>query len=376
LIAREASLPSSGNLEQNARRARLAFFRTAIASGAVERVAVGHSRSDQAETVLFRLLRGAGTAGLAGARPMTADGIVRPLIDVERAEVEEYLTSRQIEWREDSTNASRRFARNRLRHELLPQLARDWNPAIAAALARTADQAAADEDYWRAEVDRISAECLSVENGAVLWKLPEQGGMPEAVARRLARRAIDQAKGDLLGVEFHHIEQIVRLAASPSGSGRVQAPGLDICRSFNQIRFGAPPLGSFRLEASAPGTFRIPGTNRAICLELIEKPETSGYSDYVYNDEMGMVDWGRITGSLCLRSWTPGDRYQPAGNPGIKKLKDLFQIARIPSWERVLWPVLADDRAIVWAGRFGTAAEYAAEPESRSVLRVRETAAT
>jgi tRNA(Ile)-lysidine synthase len=91
---------------------------------------------------------------------------------------------------------------------------------------------------------------------------------------------------------------------------------------------------------------------------------------------MGLVDWGRVAGSLCLRSWTPGDRYQPAGSASIKKLKDLFQIARIPSWDRPRWPVLADDRAIVWAGRFGTAAEYAAGPESRSVLRIRETVAT
>ena len=180
LIAREASLPAGGNLEQNARRARLAFFREAIASGAVERVAVGHTRSDQAETVLFRLLRGAGTAGLAGARPMTSDGIVRPLIDVERAEVEAFLTSRGIEWREDSTNASRRFARNRIRHELLPQLSRDWNPAIVDALARTADQAAADEDYWRAG-DRPDLGQLPDcgKRRAVLWKLPE---------RRAARR--------------------------------------------------------------------------------------------------------------------------------------------------------------------------------------------
>ena len=204
--------------------------------------------------------------------------------------------------------------------------------------------------------------------------MPE-GGLPDAVSGRLVRRAIERAKGDLLGVDFHHIDRIVRMAASPLGAGRVQAPGLDICRSFNQIRFGPPVLGSFRLDVPGPGVVRIPGTSRAICLELIENSETSGSLDCVYNDGMGLVDWGRVKGALCLRSWTPGDRYQPMGNSSIKKLKELFQIARIPSWERVLWPVLADDRAIVWAGRFGTAAEFAARPESRSVLRIRETVA-
>ena len=126
---REANFADSiGNLEQEAREARLAFFREMISSGLVDRVALGHTRSDQAETVLFRFLRGSGTAGLAGIRPVTADGIVRPLFDVERTDVEGFLRERSISWREDSTNRSRRFARNRIRHELLPQLERDWNP--------------------------------------------------------------------------------------------------------------------------------------------------------------------------------------------------------------------------------------------------------
>src|SRR5436305_6953667 len=148
IVSRCATLPLSGNLEQAGRRARLAFFSEIIQSGACDRVALGHTRSDQAETVLFRLLRGSGTAGLAGIRPVTSGGIVRPLLDVNRAEVETYLRDRGIGWREDSTNASRRFARNRIRHELLPQLCRDWNPEIAESLARTADWALAEESYW------------------------------------------------------------------------------------------------------------------------------------------------------------------------------------------------------------------------------------
>ena len=129
------------NLEQAARDARLAFFRETMRTGPLDRVALGHTRSDQAETVLYRFLRGAGTAGLAGIRPVTVDGLIRPLLEVDRAEVERFLRERAIPWRDDSTNASRVFARNRIRHELLPQLARDWNPAIYESLAQVADWA-------------------------------------------------------------------------------------------------------------------------------------------------------------------------------------------------------------------------------------------
>ena len=120
----------SDNLEQAARSARYEFFGQFLISR-THRVALGHTRSDQAETVLFRFLRGAGTAGLAGIRPVTSDGCVRPLIDVDRATIEAWLRERGIDWREDSTNHSTDFARNRIRHELLPQLTRDWNPESA-----------------------------------------------------------------------------------------------------------------------------------------------------------------------------------------------------------------------------------------------------
>jgi tRNA(Ile)-lysidine synthase len=372
LIAREASLPQAGNVEQNARRARLAFYREAIASGAVDRVATGHTRSDQAETVLFRLLRGSGTTGLAAIRPVTRDGLVRPLLEVERAEIEACLRERGIPWREDSTNSSSRFARNRIRHGLLPQLARDWNPEIVSALARVAGQAIVDEQWWSGEIRRITPDLLSELDGAVLADAGRLAALPEAVGRRLVRYAIERAKGDLLGVDFYHVDEVLRLSKSPAGSGRVQVHGLEICRSFNHIRFGASPAASFCLDAPVPGMVPIPGTNRVLRLELIEKSETSTGWDYVYNGEMGCVDWGRVSGSLKLRCWAPGDRYQPLGKSGPRKIKSLFQSARIPSWERIHWPVLVDRDRVVWTRRFGPAAELAPGHESRVVLRIRE----
>jgi tRNA(Ile)-lysidine synthase len=365
LVSRRATIGVEGNLEQNARRARRAFFAEAIGSGAVERIAVGHTRSDQAETVLFRLLRGAGTTGLAGILPVTREGIVRPLIGVEREEVEAFLRERGTTWREDSTNADRRFARNRLRHHLLPQLAREWNPEIVAALARTGELAASDEDYWRAEVERFG---LSKTNEAVVVDTGKLGALPDALARRVVRRAIELAQGELRGVEYHHVDEVLRLARRARGHGRLRVRELDICRSFNQIRFGRPPAPAAHLGVEVPG--RVRGIE--FSLELIEKMETLGDSDCVYNVEMGLVDWGRLSGSLRLRSWEPGDRYQPMGSSGVQKFKDLFQKARVPSWERCRWPVLVDGNAIVWTRRFGPAASYAAGPETRTVLRIRE----
>jgi tRNA(Ile)-lysidine synthase len=380
LCLRETSVGQSpDNLEQAAREARLDFFRETIASGGVQRVATGHTRSDQAETVLFRFLRGSGTAGLAGIRPVTSEGIVRPLIEVERSEVRRFLLERGIAWREDSTNESLQFARNRIRRELLPQIAREWNPAIGETLANTADWALAEEAWWDAEIDRLAAEHFTATDDAIVLRADVLATLPLAVARRLVRRAMELAKGDLRGIDFGHIRSVMDLARSTEGHGRLQAPGLDIFRSFEWLRFGQPRAGgletrNYRLTPAVPGTVRVPGTNLAISLELIDKSGPSVSPDWVYNSWMGGLDWQRLSGSLELRNWRPGDQYQPAGYSGQEKIKTLFQQARIPLWERRHWPVITDGSSIVWARRFGPAAGVAAEQDAQVILKIREDA--
>ena len=338
------------------------------------RVALGHTRNDQAETVLFRFLRGAGTAGLAGVRPVTADGIVRPLLDVDRAAVEEFLRQRGVAWRDDSTNASPQFARNRIRHHLLPQLAREWNPGIVDTLAQTADWALAEEDYWDAEIERLAQGLLWERDGAVLMRADSLAALPLAAARRLVRLAMERTKGDLRGVGFAHIAAVLEMAVGSQGHGRVQSPGLETRRSFEWLRFSpaSSKTPGYDLEAPVPGVVRVPGAGIAISLELIEKPETSDPSDSVYNKGTGGLDWRILTGSLNLRNWKPGDQYQPTGSAGETKLKTLFQEARIPVWERRNWPILMDGSSIIWARKFGPAARFAARPESTAILVVRE----
>lgn len=356
---------TSENLEQAARAARLDFFRDFITAGTLDRIATGHTRSDQAETVLFRFLRGAGTAGLAGIRPVTADGIVRPLLAIERAEIEQYLRERGIGWRVDATNASAAFARNRIRHELLPQLTHDWNPAMTATLAHTADWAQAEEAYWDSELARLVPVHLVVESPAVLLRVESLAARPLAAARRLVRRAVEIAKGDLRGISFEHLADILDLAGSAEGHGRLQIPGLDIFRSFEWLRL-APPVTNnleqrnYRFPLPVPGCVKLPGQN-AIHAELSGASGSEG------------LDWDGVSGPLEVRNWRPGDQYQPAGRASADKIKALFHQARIPLWERAHWPVVTAGESILWVRRFGPAAKHAAGPTTRMVLRIHET---
>ncbi len=381
VLVREAHLSAEKappeNLEQAARDARLAFFADAMRDSPLDCVATGHTRDDQAETVLFRFLRGSGTAGLAGIRPITQQGVVRPLIETRREEVERYLRDRDCTWREDSSNFTQQFARNRIRRSLLPQLEREWNPAIRETLAQTAEWARAEEAYWKAEIARLAASCLTEAGGFVLIDVGNLAPLPLAAARRLVRHAIERVKGDLRGIDFVHVEAILAIAAAPEGHGRAQAPGIDVFRSFNWLRFGPIVADSlsdrnYRTDAPVPGVARAPVAGVEITLELIENSPDFHSNATVYNENMGWLDRERLSGSLVLRNWRPGDQYQPLGRLRAEKIKTFFQEFRIPLWERRHWPVLMDGESIVWARRFGVAAGFAAGVGSRHVLQIRE----
>lgn len=326
-----AQLETADNLEQTARNARRRFYLDFVQRSQLDRIATGHTRSDQAETVLFRFLRGSGTAGLSGVRPMTTEGLARPLIDLDRADIECYLRSHSIPWREDSTNASRDFARNRIRHDLLPQLIRDWNPALVENLAHTAKWAQDEEAYWATEIDRLAATLLVLRPPAVLLRSGDLRSLQPAVARRLVRKAIELAKGDLRGIAFHHVTRLLEMAASPEGHDCTHAPGLNICRSFDWIRIAPPHVHrNFSIPVTAPGRFKVPG----VTVEL---------------------DFAKSCAGMELRNWRPGDRYRPLGRATEERIKVLFQEARIPLWERRTWPILAIGDDIIWARLFGPA---------------------
>jgi tRNA(Ile)-lysidine synthase len=385
-----AALAGGGNLEQAAREARRAVFLREIKAGRVDRVALAHTRSDQAETVLFRFLRGSYATGLAGMRPVTPGGLVRPLLETDRAAVIDYLEQRGIAWREDRSNQDRRFARNRIRHDLLPALASDWNPGLPRLLAHHAVLAQEDESYWETEMDRIVPGLLSDSRFGVIGNAARVAELPNALARRVIRRAFLRVKGDLREIDYDHIRQALALLRRPSGHFRLQVPGVDILRSFDLVRFATPAAGSvprdFEMPLGVPGTVAEPHIGPLLSLELIERQAAIGFvTEPMHGTLKTDLDWKRIQAALgygessraerlVLRNWRPGDAYQRVGDQHEHKLKALFHESRIPLWERRGWPVITAAGRIAWSREFGPAADMAPDPDTRMVLRITENA--
>ena len=375
---RELSVPDiDDNIEQAARNARNGFYFELLASGQFDRIATGHTGNDQAETVLYRIIRGSGLAGLAGILPVTQEGLIRPLLELARDEIEAWLQQRCIAWREDETNRDRSYARNRLRHEILPIVRETLNPRADEALATLAALARDEELYWRSEISRHLP--ATTADGTVVLAVSGLTALPVALARRVVRQAIEYAKGDLRQIEFSHIERILEMARSEQGHDRVQLPSLDVTRSFEWIRLAAATAQSqqengFSFTLQAPGSVELPKCSTRITLQVLEKTDAVGGCDTVVDE----LDWQRFHAldrpavDLELRNWRPGDQYRRVGQPNEQKLKNLFQQARVPLWERRNWPIITYNGVIVWTRRFGAAAEFAASPSTRVVLRVAE----
>ncbi len=376
-----------GNLEQEARDARREFFQAVRREHGLDRIGLGHTRSDQAETVLFRFLRGSGTAGLAGMRFVTPDGLIRPLLTTGRDEVRGWVRSQGICWREDSTNSDVGFARNRLRQEVIPALTRGFNPNLEAVLAGLASVAQAEEEYWDNEVSTTYGQITErtpFHGGlALFFQVADLNAAALALQRRLIRKALVDLRGDLKGIDLAHIEAILGLNRNLEGHDRVIVPGVDAIRSYGTLLLTTPgrlnaEKRNYRVELEVGRPVELPYGIGQICIESV-KSEASFCANFkedqyfpietVEIDERALTSIGPVR-PLYMRNWEPGDELLRPGHKSAEKLKALFQEHKILLWERKHWPVLVCGDEIVWSRRFGIAANFQASAQNAAALRL------
>jgi tRNA(Ile)-lysidine synthase len=266
--------------------------------------------------------------------------MIRPLLDTRRASILSYLREREIPWREDASNQSDRFSRNRIRRALLPQLEHDWNPRITDILANMAEVAYEEEVHWTAQLGRLVPAALALLDRAVEVSVPVVKPLDPATQRRLLRHAMRLVKGDLNGIDHRHIEQATELLSR--ASGRRSLPGLTVVRSFDWLAiFGQSFASPEPVAIPEPGQYLWPSCKPLIRLEI----KAALACDTL------KTSWECVE----LRGWRPGDRYRPVGRSREVRLKELFQRARVPSWRRPSWPILTKKGKILWAKDFGPA---------------------
>ncbi|MGE5114524.1 MAG: tRNA lysidine(34) synthetase TilS [Acidobacteriaceae bacterium] len=354
------------SIEATARRLRYEFFRSLLGTGKMDKIATAHTLDDQAETVLLRVLRGAGTRGIAGIHPtlrLERGSIIRPILGISRTEVEAYLASVGQPWREDSTNADTSYTRNRIRHELLPLLERDYNPNIRQVLADAAEVTREEDAHWEVLIEALAKMAIASQDGKVSIRFGTPGAQSVAIQRRLLRRAAEQAGVQL---DFQHVEQVLSLLAKPKGT-EIELPSQWRAAFLGNgdIRLGreisAEPAG-YEYRVTVPGEVRIAPVRILVRLTIVH-----GNAERQMYNPASLLDGSLLGASLVLRNWRPGDRMRPLHRAFEEKLKRLFQEKKIPAENRPLWPVLSSEDRVVWAKEFGVAADFAATDESDAV---------
>lgn len=390
------------NLEDAGRRARSSFFERMAAERHCARIAVAHTSDDQAETVLGRLLRGAGPRGLVGIYPVRGN-VIRPLLGVRREELREYLRAQPQTWREDATNLDATRLRARLRHRLLPQLERDFNPAIVERLAGLAEIFRDEEAFWRLTVEaRLNASTRGGEKGSAfslsiadLFQLPPDlekagGSAPaeiieaarQAMARRVTLAALRRATHEGAGFDAQHVAQVIRLATESQSGRRIALPhGVSVARIFDRLEFRAhdatatepsvPLAHLYEYPLAFSGTGVVAVDVPELGLRFSLKPIDWHGMPRDTNREAGVLDAELLAAPLILRNWRPGDALQLPGKRQPRKLKKLLVEDRIGARERPAWPVLTSAGRIAWA-RGWAAAGFSAGKSTRSGVVVLE----
>ena len=326
-----------GNRQGEARRARYAALADAARQSSCAVVAVGHTATDQAETVLMALVRGAGLRGLSGMAPRRRLGaalagekggalsLVRPLLWATRAEVEAEARARGWAWRDDASNATDAYRRNRLRHHVLPLLDAEGGPATAARIAASADAARA----------ALGASPAVAADGSVpLAALRAPAERSAALAEALRTFAPDAPRSRAV------VARLVALVEAPAGR-RVGLGGVTVWRDRDRLRFvrdapAAPPAAVARdgVETAAGRLVRTP---------LDAVPETFPRTPFAE-----IVDASALVVPLVVRPWAAGDRLVPVGGGGERLVADLLTDARVPPSERAAALVLASGERVVW----------------------------
>ena len=360
---------SGENLEACARRARYEFLRGAARRVGAQKIAVGHNRNDQAETAIFRFLRGSGIEGLSAIRPVFNDGIVRPLIDCPRELIRRYLQDKNTRWREDSTNAELHYARNRIRLELIPYLEEKFNPRLIDTLARETGIAREIWDFIETQSRSALANLfIETEEGISLDTVGLLSLHP-ALQKQVLRSAMKDGLGLTQNISTAHIVSLLALCKKRTGGGEIQLPGGGkAIRSFDRLvikKHPPEPAVEYSYLLTIPGEINIPEIKTLFRFTVVNP--SAVIKTKRENQWQALLDIAALPESLTIRSRKPGDRY---GGAGHRKVKKMLIDAKIPSARRVALPMLATEDVVIWIPGFQPARGYRACVSSGASLLV------
>lgn len=334
-----------------------------------DRIAIGHTADDQVETLLMRLVQGAGLTGLGGMEPVR-DRIIRPLIEVWKHEVESYLEDRGVEPRRDESNLDEKYLRNRIRAKLVPLLVDEFGESVREVLLREVESLSLDRGYLSERGAEAFSKVATVRTGEVRLERDGLLALHPALERMVLREAWSTLLPGMTSLSWTHLRDVIeKVVAGGTGAALDLPGGAVVEREYGELVFrlavrGMEPPGPVVLEG--PGKVMLPGTGTSLEVGPVEAGDVSFSGDpnveYVRPDTEFPLE---------VRAIAPGDRFRPLGSPGTRKLGDFLTDRKVPRRERSGRMVVVSKGEIVWVVGLRLDERFRLERGEKSALRLR-----
>lgn len=372
---RQIKADIGGSVEMAARKARHDFFRRVLEQTGAEAVALAHHRNDQAETVLMRVLGGSGLDGLGGmdyrAEPSPGVTVIRPLLDVSREQIEAFLTKHRLRWREDRTNRDASMVRNRIRHRILPKLAREGFSHVITSLVRLADVVREESKLAAVQTKRLHLPDCTVP-------LPINRLAKKSIAeqRRIIRAWLEATPSGARALDFQTTEKIRSLLRHDHGSPVQVGKGVMIVRvgdrlecQSDRVKNAPEPLPLILL--AVPGITDLPGTGWSVRVSKTRGFCRTRTAVGTMPCEVFLRRERDVIPPLAIRARRTGDRMRPTGLTGSVSLKQLFIDHKIPEAMRNTIPVLVAHDQVVWVAGYRVATDWSVSGSKAASWHVR-----
>jgi tRNA(Ile)-lysidine synthase len=368
------------SLEEAGRKARYRFFQETADRYGYGKLALAHHADDNAETFLLNLLRGSGRPGLTGIPPVRKGHCIRPLIGATRADILDYLNLHRLTFLTDPTNTDNGFLRNRIRHQLIPLLERDYQPGVQAVLRRSAE-VLRDEEAWIESLIQplLNQVVISRQPGRLTLRATALTGLALAIQRRIVRAGLQLVRDDLHRIAFVHIEAILALAKRTGDGGPLHLPGGVRVRRFGDALEMAPGEGKggwetagivcndYSYSMARCGALTVIETGDRIALSDIE--QDAAINPAAAGPLIAFLDKAEVEFPVIIRNIRPGDRFSPLGAGGTQKLKKFFIDNKVPRDQRRRCPLLISKGRILWVAGYRIDHHVRLTGRTRQVLK-------
>jgi tRNA(Ile)-lysidine synthase len=363
------------SIEVAAREVRYRFLNDVASRCGALKVALAHQADDQAETILINFLRGSGTTGLKGIPPVRQGFYIRPLLSLRRFEVERYCAENGLKYRTDSSNLKDDYLRNRVRHSLIPFLAKEYNPALVPALLKLGEICREEDDYLEGLARQAYLGALAVETpGRLTFEMSQLAGMDLALKRRVIRMAWAVLAGSGGNLTFQHVEDVIRVIDGGRTGSRAVLPGrVEALRTYRFIEFsreeGRIEVPYYRYPLVIPGGTYIPELDRTVYAELLPLTVRQDPKKLSLNEVL--LDFDKLPQQLFVRRRREGDVFHPFGMPVELKLKEFMIKQKVPQAKRDSLPLVGTPEDIVWVAGLRSGERWKVDQTTKHVLHLK-----